>query len=71
MEGPETPSQASDDPAFMLNALPGCYFIVGNGDGKPGTSPGYMVHNTGFYFNDAIMPTTASFWVTRVGRHLA
>ena len=65
------PLQASDDFAFMLNAVPGCYFIVGNGDGKPGTGPGCMVHNTGYDFNDAILPTTASFWVTLVRRYLA
>ena len=65
------PLQASDDFAFMLNAVPGCYFIVGNGDGKPGTGPGCMVHITGYDFNDAILPTTASFWVTLVRRYLA
>ena len=64
------PLQASDDFAFMLDVVPGCYFIVGNGDGKPGTGPGCMVHNTGYDFNDAILPTTASFWVTLVGRYL-
>lgn len=65
------PLQASDDFAFMLDTVPGCYFIVGNGDGKPGTGPGCMVHNTGYDFNDDILPTTASFWVTLVGRYLA
>jgi len=60
------PLQASDDFAFMLNAVPGSYFIVGNGDGKPGTGPGCMVHNSGYDFNDAILPTTASFWVSLV-----
>ncbi len=65
------PLQASDDFAFMLNAVPGCYFIVGNGDGKPGTGPACMVHNSGYDFNDDILPTTASFWVTLVRRFLA
>ncbi len=64
------PLQSSDDFAFMLNTVPGCYFIVGNGDGKPGTGPGCMVHNTGYDFNDDILPTTASFWVTLVTRYL-
>jgi hippurate hydrolase len=63
------PLQASDDFAFMLDAVPGCYFIVGNGDGVEG--PGCMVHNTGYDFNDEILPTTASFWVTLVQRYLA
>ncbi len=67
---PMAPLQASDDFAFMLNEVPGCYFIVGNGDGQPGTGPGCMVHNTGYDFNDAILPTTASFWVTLVNHYL-
>ena len=53
------------------HALPGCYFMVGNGDGKPGSGPGCMVHTTGYDFQDAILPTTASFWVTLVRRYLA
>ena len=64
------PLQASDDFAFMLDVVPGCYFIVGNGDGKPGTGPGCMVHNTGYDFNDDILPTTASFWVSLVQAYL-
>jgi len=60
------PLQASDDFAFMLNAVPGSYFIVGNGDGKPGSGPGCMVHNTGYDFNDEILPSTASYWVALV-----
>jgi len=60
------PLQASDDFAFMLNAVPGSYFIVGNGDGKPGSGPGCMVHNTGYDFNDEILPSTASYWVSLV-----
>ena len=65
------PLQASDDFAFMLDAVPGCYFIVGNGDGTPGDGPGCMVHNTGYDFNDAILPTTASYWVALVQAYLS
>jgi len=64
------PLQASDDFAFMLNAVPGSYFIVGNGDGKPGTGPGCMVHNTGYDFNDEILPSTASYWVALAQAYL-
>ena len=64
------PLQASDDFAFMLNAVPGSYFIVGNGDGKPGGGPGCMVHNTGYDFNDEILPSTASYWVTLARAYL-
>ncbi len=62
------PLQASDDFAFMLNAVPGCYLVVGNGDGQQG--PGCMVHNTRYDFNDRILPTTASFWIELVGAYL-
>ncbi|MEP6720112.1 MAG: M20 aminoacylase family protein [Variovorax sp.] len=64
------PLQASDDFAFMLDVVPGSYFIVGNGDGKPGSGPGCMVHNTGYDFNDEILPSTASYWVTLVQAYL-
>lgn len=64
------PLQASDDFAFMLNAVPGSYFIVGNGDGKAGSGPGCMVHNTGYDFNDEILPSTASYWVALVQAYL-
>jgi hippurate hydrolase len=48
--------------------VPGCYFIVGNG--KPGEGPGCMVHNTGYDVNDALPPTTASYWVSLVLAYL-
>jgi hippurate hydrolase len=64
------PLQASDDFAFMLNAVPGSYFIVCNGDGKPGSGPGCMVHNTGYDFNDEILPSTASYWVALAQKYL-
>ncbi len=64
------PLQASDDFAFMLDTVPGSYFIVGNGNGKPGEGPGCMVHNTGYDFNDEILPTTASYLVTLVQKYL-
>ncbi|AZY53855.1 M20 aminoacylase family protein [Bordetella avium] len=53
------PLQASDDFAFMLEAVPGSYFIVGNGEGEGGC----MVHNSGYDFNDALLPRVASYWV--------
>ena len=53
------PLQASDDFAIMLNAVPGNYFIVGNGMGEGGC----MVHNAGYDFNDNLLPVTASYWV--------
>ncbi|MEG0921299.1 MAG: M20 aminoacylase family protein [Comamonas sp.] len=53
------PLQASDDFSFMLNEVPGNYFIVGNGLGEGGC----MVHNAAYDFNDNLLPVTASYWV--------
>ena len=57
------PLQASDDFAIMLNAVPGNYFIVGNGVGNGVGEGGCMVHNAGYDFNDNLLPVTASYWV--------
>jgi hippurate hydrolase len=61
------PLQASDDFAFMLEQVPGSYFIVGNGEGEGGC----MVHNPDYDFNDDILPVTASYWVTLAEAYLA
>ncbi len=55
-----TPAMGSEDFAFMLQARPGCYIWVGNGD-RPGSC---MIHNPGYDFNDDILPVGASYWAT-------
>jgi len=50
----------SEDFAWMLAALPGCYFMLGNGEGEFG---GCMVHNPGYDFNDQVLPLGAACWV--------
>jgi hippurate hydrolase len=57
----------SEDFAFMLQHCPGCYFIVGNGDG-PG---GCITHHPGYDLNDACLPLAASYWVKLVQRFLS
>jgi hippurate hydrolase len=55
---------ASEDFAFMLERVPGCYLFVGNGDGnKPGAC---MVHNPGYDFNDENISVGATYWVALV-----
>src|SRR5581483_10913567 len=44
---------ASEDFSFMLEARPGAYINIGNGDGAVGSCP---VHNPGYDFNDEILP---------------
>ena len=61
-DGP--PITASEDFAFMLNEVPGCYFFVGNG--TAGTPGGCNVHNPGYDFNDDIIAPGAAFWCALV-----
>jgi hippurate hydrolase len=50
----------SEDFAFMLEKRPGCYLVIGNGDGD--AHGACMVHNPGYDFNDANLPIGAAFW---------
>lgn len=59
---------ASEDFAFMLQKVPGCYFFVGNG--LAGGAGGCMVHNPGYDFNDQIIEPAAKFWVELVNAFL-
>jgi hippurate hydrolase len=59
LQGQE-PITASEDFAFFLEKVPGCYAFIGNGVGEEG---GCMVHNPGYDFNDACLSTGASYWV--------
>ncbi len=54
------PSTASEDFAFFLEKVPGCYVNIGNGVGSEG---GCMVHNPGYDFNDRVLGTGATYWV--------
>ena len=56
----------SEDFAYMLERLPGCYLFLGNGDGEGSC----MVHNPGYDFNDAAMETGAAYWSLLVQRYL-
>ncbi|NIC42883.1 M20 aminoacylase family protein [Aquabacterium sp. A08] len=54
----------SEDFAFMLERVPGCYLFIGNGaDGEPGAC---MVHNPAYDFNDANIAVGAAYWVALV-----
>jgi hippurate hydrolase len=64
------PQHASDDFALMLDCVPGCYFVVGNGTGERVGEGGCVAHNANNDFNDAILPTTASYFVRLVQAYL-
>ena len=63
------PLTASEDFAFMLEKVPGCYFLVGNGG--PGSPGACMVHNPAYDFNDALIEPGAQMWVALVERFLS
>lgn len=62
------PFTGSEDFAFYLEAIPGAYLLIGNG--QEGTH-GCSVHNPGYDFNDALLPIAATYWVRLVERFMA
>ena len=61
------PTMGSEDFAFMLQAMPGCYVFIGNGEGAHrdmghGLGP-CNLHNPSYDFNDDLLPIGASYWV--------
>ncbi|HEU5435576.1 MAG TPA: M20 aminoacylase family protein [Telluria sp.] len=61
------PTMGAEDFAFMLQAKPGCYVFIGNGegdhrDGGHGLGP-CQLHNGSYDFNDNLLPIGASYWV--------
>jgi hippurate hydrolase len=61
------PVMGSEDFSFMLNQRPGCYVLVGNGEGEDG---GCVVHNPRYDFNDEALTYGASYWAKLVERQL-
>ncbi|MBL8344337.1 MAG: amidohydrolase [Rubrivivax sp.] len=64
---PFEPVLASEDFSFFLQAKPGCYFMIGNGDGAHrehghGIGP-CTLHNPSYDFNDDLIPLGATAWV--------
>jgi hippurate hydrolase len=57
---------ASEDFAFMLAEVPGCYINLGNGDGTGACE----VHNPSYDFNDRALPYGASFFARLVEQRL-
>jgi hippurate hydrolase len=53
------PVMGAEDFSFMLNARPGAFIFVGNGD-----SAG--LHHPAYDFNDEVIPTGTSYWVKLV-----
>ena len=60
-------TMASEDFACMLEACPGAYIQIGNGDGDGACE----VHNQGYDFNDEALPYGAALFVRLVEKRLA
>jgi hippurate hydrolase len=75
MVGPQNvkefePTMGAEDFSFFLLKTPGCYFLIGNGDGGHragghGAGP-CMLHNPSYDFNDDLIPLGGSMWVRLV-----
>ncbi|MDI1245905.1 MAG: M20 family metallopeptidase [Rhodoferax sp.] len=63
----QEPTMGAEDFSFMLQAKPGCYAFIANGDGDHralghGGGP-CMLHNPSYDFNDDLLPLGATYWV--------
>ncbi len=65
------PLTGSEDFAYMLEAVPGSYLFIGNGDAATGGHGACMVHNPNYDFEDRNIPIGAAFWVQLTERFLA
>jgi len=61
------PIMGSEDFGYMLQARPGAYLLLGNGEDGVG---GCSLHNPAYDFNDDILSIGADFWVTLVATQL-
>ncbi|XAH24308.1 M20 aminoacylase family protein [Xylophilus sp. GW821-FHT01B05] len=66
----QEPTMGAEDFSFMLQARPGAYAFLANGDGTHrdtghGMGP-CMLHNPSYDFNDALIPLGARCWVQLV-----
>lgn len=58
---------ASEDFSYMLNACPGAFILIGNGEGEGACE----VHNPNYDFNDKILPLGATFFARVAETRLA
>jgi hippurate hydrolase len=58
------PMMGAEDFSYMLNARPGAFVFVGNGESSAG------LHHPAYDFNDEIIPLGSSYWVRLVEKAL-
>ena len=71
----QEPTMGAEDFAYMLQAKPGAYCFIANGDGTHremghGGGP-CMLHNPSYDFNDDLIPMGATYWVKLAQEWLA
>ncbi|WP_310626182.1 M20 aminoacylase family protein [Limnohabitans sp.] len=70
----QEPTMGAEDFSYMLQAKPGAYCFIGNGDGvhrEMGHGEGpCTLHNPNYDFNDALIPLGATYWVRLVETYL-
>ena len=71
----QEPTMGAEDFAYMLQAKPGAYCFIANGDGDHremghGGGP-CMLHNPSYDFNDDLIPLGATYWVKLAEEWLA
>ncbi len=75
----QEPTMGAEDFAYMLQARPGAYLFIGNGDGahRAGYEGGghdagpCTLHNPRYDFNDDLIPLGGTYWVELATRWLA
>jgi len=72
---PQEPTMGAEDFSYMLQAVPGAYCFIGNGDGSHremghGEGP-CTLHNPNYDFNDHLIPLGGTYWVRLVERCLS
>ena len=69
------PTMGAEDFSFMLQAKPGCYVFIGNGEGGHRDSGHGLgpcnLHNPSYDFNDALLPIGATYWVRLAQSYLS
>ena len=71
---PQEPTMGAEDFSYMLQAKPGAYCFISNGEGDHrdighGGGP-CTLHNPSYDFNDALIPLGAAYWVQLASRWL-
>jgi len=62
------PMSFSEDFAHFSNAVPGCFFLLGNGIDGANNKP---LHSSDYDFNDALLPIGVDFWANLVKNRLS